>query len=42
MKEILNHDKLELAFVWNRTVDVLLAEVEEKYVLRDLEDFGDR
>ena len=33
---------LKLAFVWNRTTDVLKDKVDEKYILTNLDDFSNR
>ncbi len=42
MAEILKDPSLELAFVWNRTVDKVTGHVPESAILEDLENTADR
>ena len=42
MDEILARDGLELAFVWNRSLDRVSERIDEKYILRDLAGFASR
>lgn len=42
VQQVLSRDDVELAFVWNRTVSTLSGQVEEHYILHDLEKFADR
>lgn len=39
---ILKSARLELAFVWNRTCDVLRGKVDEELILEDLSKFSER
>lgn len=39
---VLTREDLELAFVWNRTLSALQDEVEEKYILDNLNNFAER
>ena len=39
---IFERDGLEVAFLWNRTVDTLKGKVPEEYILTDLADFAER
>ena len=39
---ILKSARLELAFVWNRTCDVVRGKVDEKLILEDLSKFSER
>ena len=42
MNKILQRDDLQLAFVWNRTVEALRGKVDDAYILENLSLFAER
>lgn len=42
VKQILGDSNFELAFVWNRSKDILVGKVDEKYVIDDLKTCSSR
>ncbi|XP_035691956.1 putative L-aspartate dehydrogenase [Branchiostoma floridae] len=42
VQEILKRDDVELAFVWNRSVENVQGQVEDKFILSDLDKFAER
>jgi hypothetical protein len=42
VKAILDNEDLELGFVWNRTYEILLGNVDDDLILQDLSKFAER
>ncbi len=39
---MIERDDLEIAFVWNRTLESLKGKVPDEYILKDLAQFAER